>query len=227
MLRRKKHQWTYGRESSRPFWVSHSLSPRPAFLSAWLLVFTTAIADFANPLLLGGGFSVLSVVAYLEVVGMSRVNYGTIYALVLLLPTVLAFFVQRYWITRKSYVTVTGKPSTRLYDLTSKPVKTALGIFIGFFIAFIIALYLTILAGCFVKNWGIDYNLTLENFTEAFRRGGKSVKDTTLLAIISAPIAGILGMMASYILVRKKFPGKRLLEFLILAPLPFQEPSSA
>jgi iron(III) transport system permease protein len=190
----------------------------PGILSAWLLVFTTAIADFANPLLLGGGFSVLSVVAYLEVVGMSRVNYGTVYALVLLLPTVLAFFVQRYWITRKSYVTVTGKPSTRLYDLTSKPVKTALGVFIAFFIAFIITLYLTILAGCFVKNWGIDYSLTLENFTEAFRRGGKSIKDTTLLAVIAAPIAGILGMMASYILVRKKFIGKRLLEFLILAP---------
>ncbi|GAB1482441.1 hypothetical protein MASR2M78_12560 [Treponema sp.] len=185
----------------------------PGILSAWLLVFTTAIADFANPLLLGGGFTVLSVEAYLEVVGMGRVNYGTVYALVLLLPTILAFFVQRYWISRKSFVTVTGKPSTRLYDLTSKPVKASLGIFISVFMALIITLYLTILAGCFVKNWGIDYSLTLENFSEAFRRGGKSIKDTTLLAFIAAPIAGILGMMASYILVRKRFLGKRLWTF--------------
>lgn len=190
----------------------------PGILSAWLLVFTTAIADFANPLLLAGGFKVLSVEAYLEVVGMSRVNYGTIYALVLLLPTMVAFFVQRYWISRKSYVTITGKPSTRLYDLTSKPVKFALGGFISLFLGFIIVLYLTILAGCFVRNWGIDYTFTLENISEAFRRGGKSIVDTTSLAIVSAPIAGLLGMTAAYILVRKKFPGKRLLEFLILAP---------
>lgn len=190
----------------------------PGILSAWLLVFTTAIADFANPLLLGGGFTVLSVQAYLEVVGMSRVNHGTIYALVLLFPTVVAFFVQRYWITRRSYVTITGKPSTRLYDLTSRPVKLALGAFIAAFLAFIITLYLTILAGCFVRNWGIDYTFTLENFREAFIRGGKSVVDTTSLAVISAPIAGMLGMAAAYILVRKNFPGKRILEFLILAP---------
>lgn len=190
----------------------------PGILSAWLLVFTTAIADFANPLLLGGGFTVLSVEAYLEVVGMSRISHGTVYALVLLLPTMVAFFVQRYWITRRSYVTVTGKPSTRLYDLTSKPVKFVLGAFIALFIAFIISLYLTILAGCFVRNWGIDYTFTLENFVEAFRRGGKSVADTTTLAVIAAPIAGLLGMVAAYIFARKKFPGKRLLEFLILTP---------
>lgn len=190
----------------------------PGILSAWLLVFTTAIADFANPLLLGGGFTVLSVQAYLEVVGMSRVNHGTIYALVLLVPTVVAFFVQRYWITRKSYVTITGKPSTRLYDLTSRPVKLALGAFISVFLVFIIGLYLTILAGCFVRNWGIDYSFTLENFREAFIRGGKSVVDTTSLAVVSSPIAGMLGMTAAYILVRKSFPGKRILEFLILAP---------
>ena len=191
----------------------------PGILSAWLLVFTTAIADFANPLLLGGGFTVLSVQAYLEVVGMSRINYGTVYALVLLFPTMVAFFVQRYWITRRSYVTVTGKPSTRLYDLTSKPVKYALGAFITLFIVFIMGLYLTILMGCFVRNWGIDYTFTLENFREAFIRGGKSVVDTTSLAIASAPIAGILGMTAAYILVRKRFPGKRLLEILDLGAL--------
>lgn len=190
----------------------------PGILSAWLLVFTTSIADFANPLLLGGDFRVLSVEAYLEVVGMSRIDHGTVYALMLLFPTLVAFFVQRYWITRKSYVTVTGKPSIRLYDLTSPQVRLALGIAIGLFLAFIISLYATIVAGCFVRNWGIDYTFTLDNITEAFERGGKSVVDTTTLAVVAAPLAGLLGMMAAYIVVRKNFPGKRLLELLILAP---------
>jgi iron(III) transport system permease protein len=190
----------------------------PGILSGWLLVFTTSIADFANPLLLGGDFRVLSVEAYLEVVGMSRIEHGTVYALMLLLPTLVAFLVQRYWIMRRSYVTVTGKPSTRLYDLSSTGVRLALGAFIGLFLGFIISLYATIVAGCFVRNWGIDYTLTLDNITEAFERGGKSVVDTTTLAVFAAPLAGLLGMMAAYLAVRRSFPGKRLLELLILAP---------
>ena len=190
----------------------------PGILSGWLLVFTTSIADFANPLLLGGDFRVLSVEAYLEVVGMSRIEHGTVYALMLLFPTAVAFLAQRYWVTRRSYVTVTGKPSTRLYDLTSPRVRLALAGFIGVFLGFILCLYATIVAGCFVRNWGIDYSLTLANITEAFERGAKSVADTTTLAAVAAPLAGVLGMVAAYLTVRKRFPGKRLLELLILAP---------
>lgn len=190
----------------------------PGILSGWLLVFTTSIADFANPLLLGGDFRVLSVEAYLEVVGMSRIEHGTVYALMLLFPTLVAFLAQRYWITRRSYVTVTGKPSARLYDLTSPGVRLALGGFIGLFLGFILCLYATIVAGCFVRNWGIDYTLTFANITEAFERGAKSVVDTTLLAAVAAPLAGLLGMAAAYLVVRKRFPGKRLLELSILAP---------
>jgi iron(III) transport system permease protein len=83
---------------------------------------------------------------------------------------------------------------------------------------FIMGLYLTIVAGCFVVNWGIDYSFTLANWGEALQRGWTSIRDTVILASIAAPIAGILAMMASMLIVRKKFPGKRVLEILIMTP---------
>jgi iron(III) transport system permease protein len=190
----------------------------PGILSSWLLVFTNSLADFANPLLLSGSYRVLSTEAYMMVTGSNDLSGGAALSLLLLLPSLTAFFAQRYWISRKSYVTVTGKPSTRLTELASKPVRILLGVFVSLFIAFILALYGTIIAGCFVKNWGIDYSFTLENIGEALSRGGKAILDTVTLSAIAAPIAGILAMVAALVVVRKTFFGKRLLEALIMTP---------
>lgn len=190
----------------------------PGILSAWLLVFTNSLADFANPLLLSGSYRVLSVEAYMEVTGRNNLGGGSALSLLLLLPTLSAFFAQRYWITRKSYVTVTGKPSTRLTELASRPVRAGLLAFVGLSVFFILALYGTIVAGCFVKNWGIDYSFTLENIPEALSRGWKAISDTVSLAAIATPAAGLLAMVAALVVVRASFFGKRLLEALIMTP---------
>lgn len=190
----------------------------PGVLSSWLLVFTNSLADFANPLLLAGSYRVLSVEAYIEVTGRNRLGHGAALSILLLLPSVTAFLVQRYWVSRKSYVTVTGKPSARLSDLVSRPVKYLLVAFISLFIVFILGLYGTIVAGCFVANWGIDYSFTLKNITEALQRGRDAILDTFTLSAIATPIAGLIAMMVALVIVRKKFAGKRVLEGLILAP---------
>ncbi len=190
----------------------------PGILSAWLLVFTNSLADFANPLILSGDYRVLSVEAYLEVTGMNRLGNGAALSILLLLPTLTAFLVQRTWVSKKSYVTVTGKPSANLTELTSKPVKYTLLTLMILIIAFLIGLYGTIVAGCFVKNWGIDYSFTLENWSEALQRGKDAILDTTTLATITMPIAGIIAMVAAMIIVRKKFYGKRLMEILLMTP---------
>lgn len=190
----------------------------PGILSAWMLVFTNSLADFANPLLLSGNLRVLSTEAYMMVTGrMNDLGGGAVLSFMLLLPTVTAFMVQRFWVSRKSFVTVTGKPSTTLTELTTPPVRTLLATITWAVLGFILMLYLTIVAGCFVKNWGIDYTFTLENW-KAIPDSWDSLTSTVLLALISAPIAGLIAMVAAMLIVRKKFPGKRLLEVLMMTP---------
>ncbi len=190
----------------------------PGILSAWLLVFTNSLADFANPLLLAGSYRVLSVEAYIEVTGRSNLGGGAALSLLLLLPTLTAFFLQRFWVSRKSVVTITGKPSARLTELAVKPVRIALLVFVILCLVFIVGLYGTIVAGCFVKNWGIDYSFTLANIGEALSRGKKSILDTLTLAAVATPIAGIIAMVAALMVVRKTFIGKRILEVLLMTP---------
>lgn len=190
----------------------------PGILSAWLLVFTNSLADFANPLLLSGDYRVLSTEAYMIVTGRNNLGAGAALSFLLLLPTLTAFLAQRFWVSKKSFVTVTGKPNTNLTELTNAPVRRTLTVIAWIIMGFIIGLYLTIFAGCFVRNWGIDYSFTLSNWGEALSRGWTSIRDTVLLAAIATPIAGILAMVAAMLIVRKKFPGKRLLEMLIMTP---------
>jgi iron(III) transport system permease protein len=190
----------------------------PGLLSAWLLVFTNSLADFAYPLLLAGSYRVLSVAAYIQVTGRSDLGGGAALSLLLLLPTLTAFFAQRYWVNRKSYVTVTGKPSTRLAELATKPVRIALTAFVWICLGFTLALYGTIVAGCFVRNWGIDYSFTLANIGEALSRGKQAIASTVVLAAAATPIAGILAMAAALIVVRQKFFGKKVLEALLMTP---------
>ncbi|HOF24283.1 MAG TPA: iron ABC transporter permease [Thermotogota bacterium] len=190
----------------------------PGIASAWLLVFTNSIADFANPLILAGKYKVLSVEAYLEVTGMNHLDIGATLSVLLLIPTFLAFGLQRYWISKKSYTTVTGKPTGRILEVVSPNVKKVLVALMVAISGFLLSLYATIVAGCFVKNWGIDYTFTFDNVVEALQRGKDAIGDTTLLAAIATPIAGLLAMIVAMIIVRKRFPGKGLMQAMVITP---------
>ncbi len=83
---------------------------RPGLANAFLLGFIESMADFGNPMVLGGNFEVLSTEIFFAIVGAQNdQGRAAVLALVLLNFTLIAFWLQRVWLGRKSYVTVTGK----------------------------------------------------------------------------------------------------------------------
>src|SRR5690606_1774118 len=46
-----------------------------------------------------------------------------------------------------------------------------------------------------------------------FSVGARTVGDTLVIALVSTPISGLLGMMVAFLVVRRRFPGKGALEF--------------
>lgn len=205
-----------GSSKWRTFWrVTFPLS-MPGVLSAWLLVFSQSMADFGTPLILGGRYHVLSVSAYLEITGSYRISYGSGLAILLLIPTLIAFFVQRYWLSRKSYVTVTGKPSVVKVLEPNVYVKALFTLICAILVFAVFLFYGTVLFGSFTKLWGVNHKLTLANYKFAFTYNWKYIKDTLLLACIATPLCGILGIMIAYLVARKQFPARRLMEALSL-----------
>lgn len=197
----------------------------PALVSAWLLVFVSSLADFANPMILAGKFDVLSVQAYLQFTGMGNLALGAALANTLLVPSIAAYMLQKFYLRKKSYVTVTGKPQKQGRELLSPLVRNLL-LGLALFISLgITVLYGTILAGCFTKAWGIDYSFSLDNFAYVYQVGWKAIKDTVLLAVISTPIAGFLGLIIAYLVVRGHFFGRKFLD--VVSILPFALPGTA
>jgi iron(III) transport system permease protein len=186
----------------------------PGIASAFLVVFIESLADFGNPLVLAGSrFPMLATQAYLEITGSFNLPLGAALAVVLLLPSVTAFLIQRYFLRKRQYTTVTGKP----VDSTSKLIGPGAGVLLrgvlGLFALSVVLFYGVIAVGAFTKVWGYDFTPTLDHLTYAFQVGGDTIKDTLIVALLSTPISGILGMLIAFIVVRLSFPGKGTLEF--------------
>jgi iron(III) transport system permease protein len=185
----------------------------PGLASSMLVLFIETLADFGNPLILAGSrFPILSVQAYLEITGMYNLPKGAALALILLIPSLTAFFLQKYWVSKKQYVTITGKPTTSSIKLVSPAVKWILFGLISFFAFIIIMIYATIVWGAFANVWGSDNTWTLRHFAYVFGVGFEAVKDTIIIAGLATPISGILGMVIAFLVVRKRFPGKHFIE---------------
>ena len=188
----------------------------PGIGAASLLVFIQSLADFSNPRVLGGSFRVLSEQVYVQYVGGHDPAGGTILAMWLLGPSILAFVVQKYWIRGRSFVTVTGKPSVSSEIRSSALVRIGITVVCGITLILVLLLYTSIVGGSFFALWGIDHTLTLRNYRYVFNIGANAIQNSLTLSFISAPIAGFLGILFAFLVVRKRFAGRRLLELLTL-----------
>lgn len=196
------------------FWrVTFPLS-LPGIFSAFLIVFIESMADFGNPLVLAGAqFPMLAPQAYLEITGSFNLPRGATLAVLLLIPSLTAFAVQRYYLSKRSYITVTGKPTASVSKIVSPGMKWTLYGFVLAFALLVVAFYAVILMGALTKVWGFNYTPTLDHFRYVFDVGAQSVKDTVIIALISTPISGLLGMIIAFLVVRRVFPGRSALEF--------------
>jgi iron(III) transport system permease protein len=185
----------------------------PGIAASFLLLFVESLADLGNPLLLGGNASVLSVEIYLAVAGQFDQQKAASLSLILLIPTLTVFLLQRYFIGRRSYVAVTGKPTTgRIF--VKEPVTRWTFITLTLLsLALVLLLYFTILAGSFTKLWGIDNTFELGNYVTAFTRGLNPILSTTFLSAVATPLAGLIGMIIAFLVVRRVFIGKQTLDF--------------
>ncbi len=186
---------------------------RPGLANAILLVMIESLADFGNPLLLGGGVPFLPTEIFYAIEGRFDQHEAAVYGVVLLVITLTIFLLQRYWLGRRSYVTVTGKPSGG--RPTPLPLATDLvltGVFL-LFTAVAALLYGSILFGSFVKLWGIDNTFTLKNYQDLMSHGVPVLLDTMYLSLLAAiPSAG-LGLLIAYLTLRHRFFGRTAFEF--------------
>ena len=185
----------------------------PGIANSFLLVFIKSVADFANPMAIGGNFATLATQIYIQSIGNYDVQGGAAVAVLLLDLSMLLFIVSKYWVEKKVYVTVTGKASRERVPIDEKIVVWPIAGTCYVIATIVLSLYILIPIGSFIKLWGINYSLTLDHYRYAFGVGSKAIFDTTWLSFIATPVTGLLGMIIAFLVVRKRFIGKGFINF--------------
>jgi iron(III) transport system permease protein len=175
---------------------------RPGIANAFLLSVIESLADFGNPILLGGDFDVLATSIYLAIVGRYDEVLAASLGIVLLSFTLTTFLIQRYWVGRRSYVTITGKPSRFASLPLPKLLDYSLVGFVFFWSALTIVLYGSVCIGSFVKLWGINNTFTLMHYRHFLTDGLGSYITTA-----------VVGLLIAYLVSRYRFFGRRPFEF--------------
>jgi iron(III) transport system permease protein len=202
---------------------------KPGLANAFLVGFIESIADFGNPIIVGGQYAVLSTDIFFAIVG-AQYDQGRAASLALILTgfALTVFFIQQRVLGKTSYTTVSGKGDAGMSMPLPDAVRRAcLGI-AGPWLLFTIVVYLFAFAGGFVQTWGRDYTPTMAHFRTAFDlqwgehglshviwagTAWNSLFTTVKLAAIAAPICASIGLLISWLLARTQFVGQRIFEF--------------
>ncbi len=186
----------------------------PGLGNAFLVTFIESIADFANPMIIGGSYDTLATTIYLQITGAYDKEGAAAMAVVLLCITLLMFVVQKYVLEARSTSTLSGKASRARMLITDASVRLPLSILCGAVALFVVVMYACVPLGALFKTWGRDYSLTTKWFGLVFSRyhGLQAFRDSFLLSFVSAPITALLSMIISYLVVKRSFRFKGFIE---------------
>ncbi|MEM9602418.1 MAG: iron ABC transporter permease [Pseudomonadota bacterium] len=199
---------------------------RPGLANAFLLGFIESMADFGNPLVLGGNYDVLATEIFFAIVG-AQYDQGqaAVLAIVLLAFTLGAFYAQRFWLGKKSYTTVSGKGDAGVHPTMPKALSLPVIVIAVVWASFTAIIYGMIVVGSFVELWGVNNSLTFKHYVTAFSvalddngvrwtgAAWNSFWTTIQIAAIAAPLTAALGLLTAYLLTRQTFTGKSSFEF--------------
>ena len=206
---------------SKTFWTVTLPGARYGLISAAFVVFNLVITDFGVPKVIGGQYNVLALDIYKQVVGQQNFEMGAVVSVVLLIPAVVAFTVDRL-VQRRQVALLSAravpyepKPSRR-FDLSMLTICILISIFI-----------LGLLAMCqfaaLVKFWPYDLSLSLKNYNFNVVDGGgwESYLNSIRMALLVAMIGTTVVFVGAYLVEKARgfAAGRTALQFLAMMPM--------
>ncbi len=198
----------------------------PAILSGTLLAFVNAIALFGSQAIIGLPARIVTLPTRIYALFDFPPEYGLASALslVFIAVTVAALFMQRRFLARRSYVTLSGKGSrAQLVDIG--PARWVLfGFALAVFVVAIILPYTALIAVSISKSWGLEFwkGITLANYRFIlfeYDVTQRAIVNSLILATLAATFAVAIGTMIGWIDLRTTLPGRKFLDYAALVPL--------
>ncbi|EKV56932.1 binding-protein-dependent transport system, inner membrane component [Brachyspira hampsonii 30446] len=179
---------------------------KPTIVSAGLIVFMNALADFGTPMLIGEGYRTMPTMIYSEFISEvgSNANFSASMSVIMVIITTMMFIFQKYIVNKRSY-SMNSMNSIKSKNI--KGVKSILIHIIIYILVFISILpQITVIYTSFLKtNRSVFTNqFSFESYTAIFHSLASSIKNTYIYGIITILIIIVIGMLTAYITIRKK-----------------------
>jgi iron(III) transport system permease protein len=186
-------------------------------VSACFVVFTLVITDFGAPKAIGGKFSVMATEIYNQVSGQQNFTMGATVSVVLLIPAVLAFLVDRL-VQRRQYALVTS--SSRPLAPVRRPAADWGGFAYCALIAGAIAgMYLAIAVYSLVTRWPYNFTPTLRHYRFDTVGGYSPLFNSVYVAALTAVVGTVLTFVGAYVVEKCRTGGRGLLYLLSVLPV--------
>ncbi|MGE5714457.1 MAG: putative 2-aminoethylphosphonate ABC transporter permease subunit [Betaproteobacteria bacterium] len=210
-----------GTSERRKFFTITLPGAKYGLISACMVVFTMAVSEFGVPKVIGGNTSVLAVDIYKQVIGQQNFSMGAVVGLVLLLPAVVAFFIDNL-MQRRQQALLTA----RSVPYQASPAALRDGLLLVF-VAIVAALLLLVVGmaafGSVVKFWPYNLSLTLTHYTYGFEEAGieHAYRNSLVMAAWCAVLGAAITFAGAYWLekTRGADPVRPLIRFQAMLPM--------
>lgn len=193
-------------------------------INAAFVVFTLVVTDFGIAKVIGGQFNVLATDAYKQVVGQQNFEMGAVVGMILLIPAVLAFAIDR--VVQRRQVALLSARAVPLEPKVNRARDMALLGYCVLVCAVLIGVYGTALWASFIQYWPYNLSLTLKNydFGTFDQSGWSSYANSVMMAALAAVIGTAIVFAGAYLVEKTKpMPGGRAIAHL-MAMLPMAVP---
>ncbi len=205
----------------KTFWTVTIPGARYGLISASFVVFNLVITDFGLPKVIGGQYNMLAVDIYKQVIGQQNFEMGAVVSVVLLIPALLAFSMDRY--VQKRQV---AQLSARSVPYEPKPHKQFDLICLAYCILvtiFIVGLLSVCQYAALIKFWPYDLSLGLSNYNFEVMDGGGwgSYLNSIKLAFFTAIVGTIMVFTGAYMVEKTNgfFTTRSTFQFLAMMPM--------
>ncbi|MGE5704170.1 MAG: putative 2-aminoethylphosphonate ABC transporter permease subunit [Clostridia bacterium] len=212
---------TLGAGPLRKFFTVTIPNIKYGLISASFVCFTLSFTDFGAPKVVGGQFNVLATDIYKQVIGQQNMAMGAAVGLILTIPAILAFAVDRF-IEKKQSATITAK--SKPYKIQESFKRDAAYFAYCLLIALAILVLLgTVLFAALIKVWPYDLTLTLNHFdfSNVAGEGIEPLFNSVLIALLTAAIGTVVTFVTAYAIEKTRLmKGLRQISyFLAILPL--------
>ena len=193
----------------------------PSITAGALVVFMSALADFGTPMLLGGqDFRTLPVLIYNEYLSEigGNGNLASAISIIIVIITLVMLVVQKSYVGRRNYIMSALRPPKEVEVHGFKRFLVTLPVFLITFVSFLPQIVVCASSFQHTNYSSFTGGFTFENYQNLGSRLWSTMRNTFTYSLTAMVFIVVIGILMSYVIVRRKGKTGGILDMLLMAP---------